>query len=146
MGWEQSRQCRPDLMAWAESDQASQAIDHALDLLDVLEHSAATDLSYLPGAAFIAILTLWAALKFGQPTATSEPCRARQRDRLSDRGMLNTMASGLDPVACGKGVLEFGVQFLESSKAWRFGMALALVSRVGSPKSRQGLMSIGNRR
>ena len=130
MGWEQARQCRPDLTAWAESDQASQAMDQALDLLDILEYPASTDLSYLPGAAFVAILTLWAALKFGRPTATSEPSRARQRDRLSDRGMVNMLAFEQDPVACGKGVLEFGVGFLESLKAWRFGTALALVSRA----------------
>ena len=145
MGWEQARLCQPDLEAWAHSDQASQAIDHALDLLDVLEHPSSTDLSYLPGAAFIAILTLWAALKFGRSMATGDPSRTRQRDRLGNRGMVNVLAIEQDPVACGKGVLEFGVEFLESLKAWRFGMALALVSRARRPRERgQGLMSSGS--
>ena len=31
MGWEQARQCRPELTVWAGSVEASKAIDHALD-------------------------------------------------------------------------------------------------------------------
>jgi hypothetical protein len=118
MGWETARRCLPDLEAWAGTGQAEVAMKHALDLLDVLAAPGSVDLFYLPGSAFIAVLALWAARKNG---SIPSPASLERMIQLGMHVHENACATNA------KAVLEFGVGFLESFKAWRFGTALALV-------------------
>jgi hypothetical protein len=118
MGWETARRSLPDLEAWAGTGQAEVAMKHALDLLDVLAAPGSVDLFYLPGSAFIAVLALWAARKNG---SIPSPASLERIIRLGMHVHEDACAANA------KAVLEFGVGFLESFKAWRFGTALALV-------------------
>jgi hypothetical protein len=118
MGWETARRSLPDLEAWAGTGQAEVAMKHALDLLDVLAAPGSVDLFYLPGSAFIAVLALWAARKNG---SIPSPASLERMIRLGMHVHEDACAANA------KAVLEFGVGFLESFKAWRFGTALALV-------------------
>ena len=103
-----------DLRRWSASKDAQHATKHALELVGILpslERSV-----YYPLCGFVAILTLWAYVKYA---TDSRERQIVQNDPRIPR-LNNAAASPAE-------ILSGGAELLAKGKAWRIGAALALL-------------------
>lgn len=134
-GRQQALSVIPEIQGWTTTSEARHACDHSILLLKVLSTPLTTHSLYYPTCTFVAILCLWAYVKWlpadEDTVASYETLQliANFFHLNNDVGIPSTIQERqqLRDAVVPKKILEKGTRMLAHGKAWRIGAAFALV-------------------